>query len=63
MVEFFKILGIVVCVLLADGLCFGLLAFIKVWDIADEDAFLLPAIVNGLGFAICAALLISQWIS
>ena len=63
MAEFFKILGIVVCVLIADLLFYGFLALIKVWNIEDDDAFLLPAILNGIGLSICAAILISQWVS
>lgn len=63
MAEFFKLFGIALCVLIADGLFFGLLAVIKIWDITEDDAFLMPAIINGLLFVICATLLISQWIS
>lgn len=62
MAEFFKVFGITVLVFFADGLFFGILSFIEVWDI-DDDAFLMPALINGIGFAICAALLISQQIS
>lgn len=63
MAEFFKIFGIAMCVLFADVLFFGILLFIKVWNINDDDAFVLPAVLNGLWLAICAAILISQWIS